>query len=210
MLTNAITRAGGRGPFLPKNGQAGPKELDQVAVPHRQRITVHRTESDDIEPLLRVAAVAMGTDLAPKSVVARVAAVHPDALWTFMRDRQIVGGVALLMLSDEGLAALLGDTLDLQNPFNRFLSLPDAVPAGIYIWALVGASVAAEGIARVMARMQAPPYDRADFYALPLTKHGLRFSERMGFRRVPNHPRDLYRYVRLGNRQAEGAPACGR
>jgi hypothetical protein len=106
------------------------------------------------------------------------------------------------MLNAEGVQALLRGAIDLLDPPLRYLASPGAAPAGIYCWAVVGPSVAAEGILRVLKEMHAPLYARSDFYSMPNTADGVRFTERMGFRLIPGLPHRLYRYVRAANRPA--------
>ena len=90
------------------------------------------------------------------------------------------------MLNRLGLEALIGDALDLGDPPTSVLAAPGDRPAGIYVWALLRSSaVAAEGIARVIVRLQQFPYERSDLFALPATPDGLRFMRGLGFRPVP-------------------------
>jgi hypothetical protein len=205
MLANA-TIAGERNVRAPESGPERRKDLDFVRFPRRARIVAARVGPEELETLLSVASSAVGTALAAKETVSRIATAHPDAVWTFKLHGRIVGGVALLMLNAEGVTALRDGTIDLLDPPLRYVADPRLPPAGIYVWAVVGPSVAAEGILRVLAEMKAPRYARSDFYAMPNTPDGVRFTERMGFRLIPGLPHRLYRYVRSGNRpnQPEG------
>lgn len=142
----------------------------------------------------------MGVALAREATVARVVRAHPDTLWTFKRNGNLVGGFAFLMLNAGGLAALFADELDLSDPPADALAVFGARPAAIYVWALLGSAVGSEGIARVIVRMQRHPYERSDLFALPATQDGLRFMRGLGFLPVSGHLRSLHRYVRLANR----------
>lgn len=105
------------------------------------------------------------------------------------------------MLNRHGVEALIGDALDLGDPPTSVFAAPGDRPAGIYVWALLRSSaVAAEGIARVIVRLQQFPYERSDLFALPATPDGLRFMRGLGFRPVPGHPRSLHHYLRFANR----------
>jgi hypothetical protein len=205
MLTNA-TIAGEGKLRAPEAGPDRRKDLDFVGIPRCTRVVAARVCPEELGTLLSVAGRAVGTALATKDSVARIATAHPDAVWTFKLHGRIVGGVALLMLNPEGMQALLRGDINLLDPPVRYVTDPAAPPAGIYVWAVVGPSVAAEGILRVLAKMKAPHYARSDFYAMPNTADGVRFTERMGFRPIPGLPHRLYRYVRCGNRsnQPEG------
>jgi hypothetical protein len=178
------------------------KEFDDVTLPAGQRVEAKRIRVADIAVLLGQGEAGMGVALAPAATVARIARAHPDSLWGFWRHNCFVGGFAFLMLNRQGVNALIGDTLDLSDPPASVLAVPGDRPAGIYVWALLRSSaVAAEGIARVIVRLQQFPYERADLFALPATADGLRFMRGLGFRPVPEHPRALHRYVRVANRK---------
>jgi hypothetical protein len=181
---------------------AGPrgKEFDLVTLPLRQRVDARRGQIGDIPLLLRYAEAAMGVPLAPEATVARIACAHPDSVWSFWRHDRLVGGVALLMLNCRGLAALLDDSLDLRDPPPATFANAGARPAAIYVWAILGAAIASEGIAHAIVHLQQYPYELADVFALPATDDGLRFMRGLRFSLVPEHPRALYRYVRLANR----------
>ena len=196
--TTMFARAGTVYPQL--TGEKAGKEFDLVAVPGRRRLVVAQAKGNEIRPLLRTAEAAIGSTLAPESVVARVAVAHPDSLWTFRRTDQIVGGAALLMLNSPGLEALLAGNIDLADPPPAFLAHPAAAPAAIYVWAIFGPSIAIEGIAYVIVRLQSDPYRFADIYALPHTRNGMRFTLGLGFHEIPDHPQHLLRYVRIVNR----------
>jgi hypothetical protein len=176
------------------------KEFDLVTLPLRQRVSTRPCQIADIPLLLRYAETAMGVPLAPEATVTRIACGHPDSVWSFWRHGRLVGGAALLMLNGRGLAALLDDSIDLGDPPPAIFADAGHRPAAIYVWAILGATSAAEGIANVIVRMQQRPYATADLFAIPATDDGLRFTRGLGFRLVPEHPRPLYRYVRLTNR----------
>jgi len=178
------------------------KEFDDVTLPAGQRVEARRVRIADIPLLLGQGEAGMGVALAPAITVARVARAHPDSLWGFWRHERFVGGFAFLMLNRRGVEALLDDTIDLSDPPASVLAAAGDRPAGIYVWALLRSSaVAAEGIARVIVRLQQFPYERSDLFALQATPDGLRFMRGLGFRPVAQHPRALHRYVRVANRK---------
>lgn len=180
------------------------KEFDDVTLPAGQRVEAKRVRIADIPLLLGQGEAGMGVALAPAITVARIARAHPDSLWGFWRHARFVGGFAFLMLNRQGVEGLIDDTLDLSDPPASVLAAPGDRPAGIYVWALLrSAAVAAEGIARVIVRLQQFPYERSDLFALPATSDGLRFMRGLGFQPVPEHPRALHRYVRVANRKDE-------
>jgi len=176
------------------------KEFDEVTLPPRQRIVAKPAEIRDIPLLLRHAEAAIGLSLASVETVARIACAHPDSLWSFWCRDRLVGGFAMLMLNGQGLVALLSDSIDLSDPAPTLLASPQERPAGIYVWAVLGPAIAAEGVTRVIVRLQQYPYERSDVFALPATSAGLRLIRGLGLHLVPGHPRALYRYVRFANR----------
>jgi hypothetical protein len=181
------------------------KEFDLVAPPVRRRVEASHARSEDISVLLENAKVAMGVALAREDVVARIACDNPDSVWVFRRRGRIVGGFAMLMLNRVGLSALLANKCDFAEPPASLLAPYGTRPSAIYVWAVLGASVASEGIAQVIARVQQCPYELSDVFATPATEDGLRFMQGLCFRPVPGHPRSLHQYVRLVNR----APPSG-
>lgn len=200
MLSSADEYSRDANSFALQRGARVGKEFDLVTVPGRQRLEANRAGADDISVLLESAKVAMGVTLARKDVVARIACDNPDCIWVFRRHGRLAGGFAMLMLNNDGLSALLADRLDFAAPAAALLAPYGTRPAAIYVWAVLGASVAAEGIARVIARVQQYPYELADIFATAATDDGLRFMRGLGFRPVAGHPRALHRYVRLVNR----------
>jgi hypothetical protein len=138
--------------------------------------------------------------MASEEVVRRIAAQHPDALWTFSRRDRVVGYLAMLMLNRLGLEALFSDRIDFRDPAPIFLANPCDAPAAIYIWGVLAPALAVDGVGEVMLRLKSAQYDSANIYAYQTTEHGARFQRRLGFEPVPGHPRNLYRYIRLANR----------
>jgi len=178
----------------------GGKEFDRITPPPRQRVDARPAEASDIPALLRHAERAMGVSLASETSVARILRAHLDSLWSFWTAGRLVGGFAMLMLNAHGLEDLMQDRIDLANPPVDVLAPPGQRPAAIYVWAVLGAAAASEGIARVIFRLRQHPYERSDVFALPATGDGLRFMRGLGFRPVPGHRRSLHRYVRFANR----------
>jgi len=105
----------------------------------------------------------------------------------------------MLMLNRQGHDALLAGQMDTREPPLEFLACSEETPAGIYLWALAHLS-ASDGVLKMLVRLQSPPYERANLYAVPYTVSGARFQQRWGFQPLPCHPRKLSQYVRLANR----------
>jgi hypothetical protein len=191
--------AGGREFFAPCF-ERNRLEFQGVTGLRSGRTMVTRTCPDEIALILKAAQMAIGTAMAPEAVVRRVAAHHPDALWSFSRNERLVGCLAMLMLNEPGLEALLSDNMDFRDPASDFLADPAATPAGIYIWGILAPPLAVDGVAEVMLRLRSPKYDSVNIYAFQTTERGARLQRRLGFAPVIGHPRKLFQYVRLANR----------
>ncbi len=201
MISNAMLRPRDARCGVSRGAVPRVKAMEFVKLPLRPRVEVKRGQICDIPLMLRLGEAAIGVSLASEATVARIANAHPDALWSFWRRDRFVGGTALLMFNAEGLAALLLDQIDLGDPPTGVLANPGEPPAAIYVWAMLGGAMAAEGIAHVFVRLQQEPYQRSDIFGLPTTADGERFQRSFGMRAVPGHPRSLHRYVRLANRK---------
>jgi hypothetical protein len=175
-----------------------PRELDQAVAPTFGTTVLRRARPEDISRLLTVMEPLIG-GLANERTVRRVVAWRPDSLWTFLRDGQLVGGFAMLMLNSTGFDALLAGRMDTRDPPIELLAGPAEIPAAIYLWASAHLC-ATDGMLKMLVRLQSPPYERANLYAVPYTVRGLRFHQRWGFQPVPGHPRKLSQYIRLANR----------
>jgi len=176
-----------------------PRELDRAAEPEFGATTVREVLPEEIAPLLALAETLIGGELASEGVIRRVVAWRPDSLWTFLRDGRVVGGLAMLMLNAQGRNALLAARMDTRDPPMELVARAEENPAAIYLWALAHLS-ASDGVLKMLVRLQSPPYNRANLYAVPYTMSGSRFQQRWGFRPVPGHPRQLAQYIRLANR----------
>jgi hypothetical protein len=201
MLTGATVPAWSPAFCAPQRA-ARLRDFDLVVPPRFGRTVARRARPGEIGPTMAAAATAIDhMRAATRDVVARVASQNPDSLWVFIREGLLVGCSAMMMLNEDGLEALLSGAIDIRDPAPAYLTAAGDRPAAIYVWALASPSVAADGIAKIIFRLQFPPYERADVYASPATKAGLRFTRALGFEPIPGHPRNLFRYIRLVNRQ---------
>jgi len=164
------------------------------------RTVVRRTCPEEIRLLLDTAQGAIGGVLASEAAVRRVAAQHPDALWTFIRNGRAVGCLAMLMLNEAGLEALLAEIIDFRDPAPSWLCNPAVPPAAIYVWGLMASPLAVDGVAEVILRLNASGYHLADIYAFQATEQGAGLMRRLGFGPLPGFSRKLFRYIRLANR----------
>jgi hypothetical protein len=175
------------------------RELDRALAPAFGTAVVRKARPEDVGPLIDLAESLIGGELASEAVVRRVVAWRADSLWAFLRDGRVVGGFAMLMLTPMGLKALLATTMDTRNPPTELLAESDEAPAAIYLWGTAHVS-ATDAMLKMLVRLQSPPYQMANLYAVPHTLSGSRFQQRWGFEPIPGHPRKLSQYIRLANR----------
>jgi hypothetical protein len=179
-----------------------PTELDLATIPASGATIVSRARSQDVHPLVEVAKVLIGGQLAGEEVVRRVWSRQPDSLWAFFRDGQIVGGFAMFMLNAVGVEALLAGKLDASDPRDAYLADSAETPAGIYLWAIAHTG-ASDGIVKVFAQLQAPRYRSAPIFAAPVTDGGREFLRKWGFASVAAGPPNLFRYIRRVNQPVQ-------
>jgi hypothetical protein len=170
-------------------------DLDHAVAPVSGPTIVRRASAADIHSLIEAAKALIPGKLADEGVVRRVWAHHPDSLWGFFQNGELVGGLAMLMLNEAGVKALMTGRLDGANPRDEHLASPAEAPEGIYIWA-VAHSGASDGIAKLFARLQAPEYRLSPVYGAAVTPSGEAFFRKWGFSPVPGGPPNLFRYIR--------------
>jgi hypothetical protein len=175
------------------------RELDRAVVPAFGTAVVRKAQPEDVGLLIDLAESLIGGELASEAVVRRVVAWRADSLWAFLRNGRVVGGFAMLMLNPMGLNALLAATMDTRNPPTELLAESSETPAAIYLWGTAHVS-ATDAMLKMLVRLQSPPYQMANLYAVPHTLSGSRFQQRWGFHPIPGHPRQLSEYIRLCNR----------
>lgn len=162
---------------------------------------VRAARPHEVAQLVADAASSIGGALADPQVVLTVLDHDPDSVWAFERNGELVGGVAFLFLSADGVAALAEGRLDPRQPDLRWLVRADQKPAGIYIWALLGKGRAAAPLSHGFVRLREARYAQADLWALPFSAAGQRFTIGKGFEPVSGHP-GLYRFRRLAAQPA--------
>ena len=176
-------------------------EFDEVTLPAGQRVEARRVRIGDIPLLLGQGEAGMGVALAPAITVARIARAHPELALGVLAPRPLR---RRLRLSDAQSPRRRGADRRCPRPRRSadVGSCRSRRPASgnLCLGLVASSAVAAEGIARVIVRLQQFPYERSDLFALPATADGLRFMRGLGFRPVPGHPRSLHHYLRFANR----------
>ena len=150
-------------------------------------------------------------DMAQKEIPALSAAMpfvvgaverNPDSILVFHRDNEIVGLYAMLLLSAPGLERLLLDELDTSAPDRDAVVAAGVAPAAIYNWAVVARRLASEGFRHTSVYLRQPLYRRANIYARGTTAAACKIMEHTGYQLLGGPHPDLYRYVRMANRQS--------
>ena len=154
-----------------------------------RRLTIFQPSEQVMDDLLEEASCHI-PGLASSSVVRRVLAHNPRAIWAFARkssfnpaDPKGEGFQALLLLTEQGLNELAARTLDCSDPPSELLAKPGERPAGIYVWATYAPGTLAAAVTLVVEAMSAPPYDAVPVFTRASTKDGSRFTEVLGFRK---------------------------
>lgn len=150
-------------------------------------------------------------DIARKDIPALSAAMpyvqgvvsrNSESILVFHRNDDIVGIYAMLLLSASGLERLLLGELDTSAPDVDAIVPSGEAPSAIYNWAVVAHRLASEGFRHASVYLQRPLFGRANIYARGTTPAACRIMEHTGYQLVGGHHTDLYRYVRLANRQS--------
>ena len=126
---------------------------------------------------------------------------NEDSILVYRREEEIVGVYTMLLLSASGLERLLLGELDTSAPDIDALVKAGERPAAIYNWAVVAQKLASEGLRHTSIYLRQPIYRRANLYARGTTKAARHIMEQGGYQRLSGTQSDLYRYVRMANRQ---------
>ncbi len=172
-------------------------DFDSLRFVPRPGIVTRPAAGADLAGLVGSVSAAIGAPLAETSVIEAVQAHDDQSVWVFERDGRLLGGFAFLFLSEEGVDRMRSGALDMRRPGPADLAAPGAIPAGVYLWALMARGRAAAGLPPLLAMLQGPRFAGADLWAVPFTEDGRRFVINLGFREdhdaiLPN----LWRYRR--------------
>jgi hypothetical protein len=154
----------------------------------------------ELYQLLTLGREAIPGLLVTDEALLRVSCHNPESIFAIRRQGRLIGGIAYLFLTAEGLTRLLADDIDFADPDLRLLTPPGVAPAAIYIWACAARGRASVGLGTPATRLREEPYARADYYARGRTDEGARFIRQLQFEPVPDLDRDLWIYRRRCNR----------
>jgi hypothetical protein len=133
--------------------------------------------------------------------------LNPRTAFSFVRNGQLLGGIAFLFLNEDGLDALILDRINLRLPPPSMLAAPDDEPAAIYWWALVAKGRGVGGLGQIARVFASAQYRHVDFYTQPSSRDGVRIITALGFERTPSWQTDLWTYRRAANREAARSEA---
>jgi predicted GNAT family N-acyltransferase len=173
------------------NGPGGVHPLDHTAAHFLcDGLTIFTPTAAQIGQLMARARADLPVRLASDETVCRVAAENPDCFWAIARRTRVAGGVseprglvAMLMLNDEGIDALLTGAMDARDPPRRYLAGQHQRPAAIYGWLIHAKGTLAPGLTLVMEKLQTPLYRGVDIFCRASTKDGGAFFDALGFSR---------------------------
>jgi hypothetical protein len=175
-------------------------DFDSLQPPPRPRIALRRVLSADFQPLAQLARKTIGEGLSSLDTVRDILGRNPNSVLVFERDQEAVGFWAMLMLTSEGLEALLTAEFNPLVPDSSRIVSTTESPAAIYVWAVVAKGLASEGIGHVSAFLRQPLYVRANLYTRAATEAGGIIMNATGFVPIKCAMGGLHRYVRHANR----------
>jgi len=177
------------------------REFDLMVPTNHVRMGVCPANYDQLPEVFELAQREIPVLLAPLEHVKRVFLHNNDSVLVFVRDDEVVGVYATLMLNDRGLETLLRGELDTYAPDLSCMVRDTQVPAAIYNWAVVAPQIAAEGLRHVSEYLRQPKYRKANLYARGTTPAACRLMEHTGYKLLSGAHPDLYRYERVANRR---------
>ena len=162
--------------------------MDKLKARHAARHLALLRPSDAELELLVARARERIPQLADISVVRRVLARNPDCVWAIAgRDgtgqpKVPEGLIAILPLTPNGLAQLIGGEFQGNNPDLGLICRPGELPAGIYLWLIFAPGRLVAGWVPFMEQLDNGSYAGVDFYTRAVTPEGLRFINGIGFK----------------------------
>lgn len=176
-------------------------EFDFLKPCKNTKINFNRVSDCNLEEVINISKVKIPNSISDKSLIREIIKHNNDNVFCFTRNHRVIGFCAMLMLSPLGLERLLLDEFDGKNPDFKCLSKTEETTAAIYIWGLVASGFAIEGVRHMSQFLQQSKYKTINFFSRPNTDAGVRININLGFKPVENAQGDLYRYVRIVNRE---------
>ncbi len=104
-------------------------------------------------------------------------------LFVYHDDGVLVGVMALILLTDEGLRAVMSDEFDALSPAAAQVARPNERPAGVYGWGIAAADkTAARRLVEASSAITTNSIGHLPHFVRPATEAGARLMERLGFR----------------------------
>ena len=178
------------------------REFDLLVPSNHVDMGVRPAAREDLPVVFEMARNEIPALSAAMPFVVGVVEHNPESILVFHRDDEIVGLYAMLLLSASGLERLLLGELDTSAPDIDAVVGPGVAPAAIYNWAVVARRLASEGFRHTSVYLRQPAYRQANIYARGTTAAACRIMEHTGYQLLEGPHSDLYRYVRMANRQS--------
>jgi|GEM_PF-2973169 len=175
-------------------------EFDLLKPCKNTKINFNRVSDCNLEEVINVSKANIPNSISDVLLIKKIIQHNNDNVFCFTRNQRVVGFCAMLMLSPLGLERLLLDEFDGKNPDFKCLSKTEENTAAIYMWGLVASGFAIEGVRHMSQFLQQSKYKTINFFSRPNTDAGVRININLGFKPVENAEGDLYRYVRIVNR----------
>ena len=178
------------------------REFDLLVPGSHVAMGVRPAAHDDLSIVFEMAKDEIPALSAAMPYVEGVIDHNPESILVFHRDDEIVGLYAMLLLSASGLERLLLGELDTAAPDVDAVVGAGVAPAAIYNWAVVARRLASEGFRHTSVYLRRPLYRQANIYARGTTAAACKIMEHTGYQLLGGPHSDLYRYVRMANRQS--------
>ncbi len=177
------------------------REFDLLVPLNHVDVTVRPAQCSELPRVFEIATQRIPALSAALPYVEGVYQRNADSILVYCREDEIVGVYTMLLLSASGLERLLLGELDTSAPDADAVIGAGETPAAIYNWAVVAPKLASEGLRHTSVYLRQPHYCRANLYARGTTKAARHIMEQGGYQRLSGVQSDLYRYVRMANRQ---------
>lgn len=194
------------------------RKLEELSVQRLcRRLVVFNPAQDQIVEMVDRARQDLPT-LTDSQIIKKVAVHNPDSFWAVQKKNSYSNGntkpegfIALLLLNEDGVSALLSGELDRKNPPLEMLVEQHERPAGIYVWVLHAKGTLAPAVSLVRDKL-CTPYSDVEIFAVAASEAGGRFMESLGYKKgvwwKGEYVPDFYHY-HLGARDgAEEASDC--
>jgi hypothetical protein len=149
----------------------------------------------------------IGGKNASAATLRRVQELSGASLFLFKENDELAGFVAIILLNERGLKAVLADRFDATRPLSRLVARHDDEPAAAYAWGIAAANHdAAKRMMQALGGAVARAIPHLAFFGRVATDAGRRLViDRIGFKPVPGSKTGLLWIEALSQREPAAA-----